>query len=35
MESNMIKKELIEPLYKEANELTAIIVSSIKTAKET
>jgi four helix bundle protein len=33
MESGMINKEKIESLYKEANEITAIIVSSIKTAK--
>jgi four helix bundle protein len=33
MESGMIKKEKIESLYKESNEITAIIVSSIKTAR--
>lgn len=33
MESGMIKKELVEPLHQEANELTAIVVASINTAK--
>ncbi|KAF0158957.1 MAG: hypothetical protein FD159_851 [Syntrophaceae bacterium] len=33
MESGIVKKELIDPLLKEANELTAIFVSSIKTVK--
>ena len=32
MESKMLKENLISPLYKEAKELTAIFVSSAKTA---
>ena len=34
-ESKLLKKELVEPLLKEANELVAIMVSSRKSARET
>jgi len=34
LESGMIKKEELEPLIKEANELTAIFTASGKTAKQ-
>ena len=33
IEGNLLKKELIEPLLKEANELTATLFSSIKTSR--
>jgi len=33
IDENLLKKELVEPLLKEAEELTAIFVSSRKTAR--
>jgi len=33
IECNLIKKELVEPLLKEANEVVAIMVSSKKTSR--
>lgn len=34
IEGNFINKELVEPLLQEANELTAIFVSTLKTKKK-
>ena len=34
IEAKMLAKHLIEPLYKEAGELTAIFAAAIKTARE-
>ena len=34
IDSEMIKKELVKPLLNEANELTAIFVQSIKSARQ-
>ncbi|MCG2695703.1 four helix bundle protein [Candidatus Parcubacteria bacterium] len=34
IESGMMKKELVEPLLKEANEIVAIIVASKKSARK-
>jgi four helix bundle protein len=34
IEGKLLKKELVEPLLNEANELTAIFSASIKTAKD-
>ena len=33
MDGDMLPRNTVEPLYREANELTAIFVSSIRTAK--
>ena len=33
IDENMIKRDLIDPLFKEANELTAIFIASRKTAR--
>jgi four helix bundle protein len=33
MDASLLPRKLVEPLHQEANELTAIFVSSIKTAK--
>lgn len=33
MDASLLSVNLVEPLYQEANELTAIFVSSIRTAK--
>ena len=33
IDENMIKRELIDPLFKEADELTAIFIASRKTAR--
>lgn len=33
MDENLLKREAVEPLWKEADELTAIFVSSRKTAR--
>ena len=34
MDENMIKRDLIDPLFKEADELTAIFIASRKTARK-
>ena len=34
IDENMIKKDLVDPLFKEADELTAIFIASRKTARE-
>jgi len=34
IDENLLKRELVEPLLKEAEELTAIFVSSRKTARK-
>jgi four helix bundle protein len=33
IDENMMKKDLVDPLFKEADELTAIFIASRKTAK--
>jgi len=33
IDANVIKKELVTPLLQEANELTVIFISSIKSAR--
>ena len=33
IDANVMKKELVTPLFQEANELTAIFISSIKSAR--
>ena len=33
MDASLLSRKLVEPLYQEANELTAIFVASIRTAK--
>jgi four helix bundle protein len=34
IDENMMKKDLVDPLFKEADELTAIFIASRKTAKK-
>ena len=34
IDENMIKKDLIDPLFKEADELTAIFIASRRTARK-
>ena len=34
IDENMIKKDLVDPLFKEADELTAIFIASRKTARK-
>ena len=34
IDENMIKKDLVDPLFKEADELTAILIASRRTARK-
>ena len=34
MDGNLLNRSLVEPLWKEANELTAIFIASVKTAAQ-
>ncbi len=34
VESGMVKEQLLTPLMKEANEIVAMVVASIKTARK-